>query len=306
MADVKPTADERDEIFDPEFLDRLRTMFLMLRERRKLRRVGNQQTPVSGVTREFKDHRPYVPGDDYRNLDWKLVARLDKLFVRLYEELQEFHVHVLIDNSQSMAVPYPEKRVIALRACAALAYLGLVNQHTVSLHSLGKQVSRELPPKKGQGSISQWLEHLAKMPFGGGGDIGRALSSYRPVGAGGKSIVIVVSDLLGENPMNVSDAIRKTQAWQAEKYFVQILSPEEREPDLQGDWKLEDVETGVVRRIWLTNRERDAYKKLFEEYRTDLQQACIEAQIPLVSWGTEEDFETKLGELLWKGNELGG
>ncbi len=101
-----------EAIFDADFLQRLRVMFFKLRNRKQLRRIGAQQTPTAGFTREFKDHRQYTPGDDYRSIDWRLMARLEKLFIRVYEQVQEFHVHVVVDRSQSMVDPYPEKRIL--------------------------------------------------------------------------------------------------------------------------------------------------------------------------------------------------
>src|SRR5215208_2474256 len=130
-----------EELFDPRFLGRLRALFFRLRKRRALRRKGVQTSPTAGFTREFKDRRHYTSGDDFRTIDWRVFARLERLFVRVFEEVQEFHVHVLIDCSGSMAEPYPEKRVAALRLAAALVFLGLASQHRVSLFSLTKKAT---------------------------------------------------------------------------------------------------------------------------------------------------------------------
>ena len=71
----------RDQLFDAAFLDRLRLLAIRLRKRRQLMRRGAQSTTASGFTREFKDYRHYAKGEDYRAIDWRLYARLDKLFV---------------------------------------------------------------------------------------------------------------------------------------------------------------------------------------------------------------------------------
>ena len=155
-----------EQLFDADFLDRLRTLFFKLRKRRRLQHKGVQSSPVSGFTREFKDHRHYSPGDDYRAIDWRLFARLDKTFIRVFEEVQEFHVHILLDRSQSMIEPCRPKGVLAMRLTVALAYLGLVNGHRVSLMTLADGVRRELPPLKGQGHIHDVLARLANLQFG--------------------------------------------------------------------------------------------------------------------------------------------
>ena len=120
-----PETLEREDLFDASFLDRLRVLALRLRKRRQLMRRGSQSTPATGFTREFKDYRHYTPREDYRAIDWRLYARLEKLFVRLYEETQELNLHILLDTSTSMAQPFPEKRRQALRFAVALAYLAL-------------------------------------------------------------------------------------------------------------------------------------------------------------------------------------
>ncbi|MBU6179422.1 MAG: DUF58 domain-containing protein, partial [Verrucomicrobia bacterium] len=81
MADPSPPT-RREDLFDADFLDRLRALFLRLRKRKQLRRKGLQATPATGFTREFKDFRHYTPRDDYRSIDWRLYARLDRLFIR--------------------------------------------------------------------------------------------------------------------------------------------------------------------------------------------------------------------------------
>ena len=95
---MSPDAD----LFDADFLGRLRTLFFKLRKRRQLAKKGLQSSPAAGITREFKDYRHYTPGDDFRTIDWRLYARLERMFIRIFEEVQEYHVHILVDRSGSM------------------------------------------------------------------------------------------------------------------------------------------------------------------------------------------------------------
>jgi len=160
-------SETEDEIFDAEFLDRLRALFLRLRKRKQLKRKGIQSTPASGFTREFKDYRNYTAMDDYRAIDWRLYARLDRLFIRLYEEIQEFHVHVVVDTSASMAEPFASKRTTALKLAVALSYMGLVGNHRVSLYEIGDHVGDPPPPLKGQGNLQRVLDFARGLEFGG-------------------------------------------------------------------------------------------------------------------------------------------
>ena len=165
----------RDDLFDAAFLDRLRLLALRLRKRRQLMRRGSQSTTATGFTREFKDYRHYTPGEDYRGIDWRLYARLDKLFVRLYEETQELNLHILVDTSGSMLSPFEEKRKQALRFAVALAYLGLSGQQRVSLYSMNDGIKVELPPLRGQGNIEKIIQAVLRFSFGGPDRLGEVL-----------------------------------------------------------------------------------------------------------------------------------
>lgn len=293
------------ELFDADFLENLRSLFFMLRKRRKLRRKGVQSTPTSGHTREFKDHRQYARGDDFRNIDWRLFARLDKLFVRIFEEVQEFHVHILIDHSASMSAAYPQKRLLALRLAVALAYLGLTGGHRVSVITLGGGVQQELPPMKGQGNIHKILRHLSRMEFGGQTDLVRELTLFRPQRTQ-RGIVFLLSDLFGRNPAESEEALRLPAHWPAETHVIHILAPEEIRPPFSGELLLEDAESGERRRVWLTRRDMELYEAAFTAYREGLERSCLSRQIDYLAWTTEQSFEEMFLALLSRGSALAG
>jgi uncharacterized protein (DUF58 family) len=294
-----------EPLFDANFLERLRTLFFKLRKRRNLKHKGVQTSPASGFTREFKDHRHYVPGDDYRSIDWRLFARLNKTFIRVFEEVQEFHVHILLDRSQSMVEPYPRKGVLALRLAVALAYLGLVNGHRVSLLTIGDSVRRELPPLKGQGHIHDVLARLSSLDFGGASDLGPALRQFRP-SRDRRGIVFVISDLLGREPETTDAALRQAVSWPAETHVIQILDPHEIEPDLEGEVRLVDVETGELRRVWLSRRELERYQQEFRAWLANLERVCMRNRLDYLSWSTDGAFDDLFLRLLSRGSSLAG
>ena len=229
-----------DELFDAKFLGRLRTLFFKLRKRRQLQKHGNHPTPAAGFTREFKDHRRYTPGDDFRAIDWRLFARLEKPFIRIFEEVQEFHVHILLDRSRSMLAPHAEKRVTALRTTVALAYLALVSQHRVSIHSLGEGLRRETQPLKGQGHIHVLLSQLPGLDFAGKTDLVGSLRQFRP-SRDRRGLVFIVSDLLGQAPEMAGEALLQATRWPAETHVIHVLHPQEMRPDFEGEIRLINV-----------------------------------------------------------------
>lgn len=304
MADADTTSSQ-DDLFDADFLDRLRALFLKLRKRKQLRRKGLQSTPATGFTREFKDFRHYTPKDDYRSIDWRLYARLDRLFVRLYEEIQEFHVHIVVDTSGSMIEPFPEKRLTSLKLAVALGYMGLVGHHRVSMYSLGERIADPLPPMKGQGSFQRVLDFARELKFGGLTDLNRSFQEFQP-GRRRYGIIFVISDLYGRDIGEAREAIRHVSAWPGEVHFIQIFHPWEEKPDVEGEIELLDVETQEHRRLWFTPRDRERYELNFQTFLTDLEASCQSRQIDYQRWRTDFPFDELFLDLLSRGSALAG
>jgi uncharacterized protein (DUF58 family) len=295
----------REDLFDATFLDRLRTLALRLRKRRALMKRGMQSTPATGFTREFKDYRHYTAKDDFRAIDWRLYARLEKLFVRLYEEVQELHVHIVVDTSGSMAQPFPDKKRQSLRFAVALAYLGLSGQHRVSLYSMNEGVKQELPPLRGQGNIEKFIQTVGKWRYGGFTDLEKCFSEFRP-SRQRYGIIFVISDFFGREVGTAVEAVNRAAGWPGETHFVQVIHPWEQRPDLDGEVELADVETGEKRRFWITRREVKLYTEMFDAFSENLNNACASRQIDFFRCASDEPFEDRFLTLLTRGSALAG
>ena len=294
---------KEEEIFDADFLDRLRAMALRLRKRKQLRKKGMQQTPASGFTREFKDFRSYTQKDDFRSIDWRLYARLDRLFIRLYEEIQEFHVHVVIDTSGSMREPFAEKRNTALKLAVALSYMGLIGHHRVSLYQFGEKVEDPLPPLKGQGSLQRVIDYARGLKFGGATDLDKCFREFQP-SRRRYGIIFLISDLYGKDVDEAKEAIHHASAWPGEVHFIQVNHPWEEKPDLDGEIELVDVETNEQRRLWFTPRDRKRYEERYQQFVTDIEDTCQSRQIDYQRWRTDYPFDELFLDLLSRGSAL--
>jgi uncharacterized protein (DUF58 family) len=300
-----PETLEREDLFDASFLDRLRVLALRLRKRRQLMRRGSQSTPATGFTREFKDYRHYTPREDYRAIDWRLYARLDKLFVRLYEETQELNLHILLDTSTSMAQPFPEKRRQALRFAVALAYLALSAQQRVSIYSMSDTVHQELPPLRGQGNIEKVIQAVSKLKFDGLTNMKRCFEEYRP-NKQRYGIIFVISDFFGHEIGSATEAVARVSAWPGENHFLQIIHPEERQPELEGELELAEVETGERRRFWLTKKDVQRYVETFDTFSENLARECASHRVDFLQISSNEAFEERFLDLLVRGSALAG
>src|SRR5438552_12698169 len=120
-------------LLTPELLRRLEQFQLLATRRAKSTSRGERRSRARGQSVEFADHRSYVPGDDFRYLDWNLYGRLDRLFLKLYEEERELPVRIFLDASESMTFGEPRKFDFARQVAAAVGYVALSGFDRVSV-----------------------------------------------------------------------------------------------------------------------------------------------------------------------------
>src|SRR4026209_2237840 len=120
-------------ILTPELLRRLEQFQLLAQRRAKSSARGERRSRARGQSVEFADYRNYVAGDDLRYLDWNLFGRLEKLFLKLYEEERELPVRIFLDGSESMNFGAPRKFDFARQVAAAIGYVALCGFDRVSI-----------------------------------------------------------------------------------------------------------------------------------------------------------------------------
>jgi Protein of unknown function DUF58 len=130
-SEVDPT------VFDEAFLRQLERLLLLMRAPVRGGLKGGRRSVKRGQSVEFADYRDYALGDDLRQLDWNVLARLEKLFVKLFIEEEDVTITILLDGSQSMASGHPDKLQFAKRAAAALGYIGLASEDKLAVSVLG-------------------------------------------------------------------------------------------------------------------------------------------------------------------------
>src|SRR4051794_41079903 len=154
-SDIDPT------IFDEVFLRQLERLLLLLRSPVRGGLKGGRRSVKRGQSVEFADYRDYALGDDLRQLDWNVFARLEKLFVKLFVEEEDVTITLLLDASASMASGTPEKLLFAKRAAAALGYIGLASEDRVAISALGGRSSRRQSSLRGSGRVFRLLADLS-------------------------------------------------------------------------------------------------------------------------------------------------
>lgn len=218
------------------FLSRLDALALRMRHAAGGGAGGLRRSKSLGSSVEFSDFREYVMGDDIRRVDWNAYARFDRLFVKLFMEEREQQVHLLLDASASMDFGKWEN---AKKLVETLAYLSLCGGDRVTVYALceGSPHTRPLQGRQSYPALSAFLEQLRP---------GGALAFEKTIGAlplsTGRGASVLVSDLLAED--GYERALKSLLYRRQEVSVLQIWSPQEWEPELEGTLELMDAETG--------------------------------------------------------------
>jgi uncharacterized protein (DUF58 family) len=161
--------------------------------------AGLHRSPFRGFSVEFTEHRAYQPGDELRYLDWRILARSDRLFVKQFEEETNLRAMILVDASRSMAWRgAPErltKRAYADRLAAALALILLRQRDATGLVTFDEEVRQVIPARVKAGQWSRFVRGLLDTPDGSGTAANAALQRLTALLAR-RGLVVLLSDLL--------------------------------------------------------------------------------------------------------------
>ncbi len=266
------------DLFDESFLRRLEALRLAFRHRAATEPEGSVLSRRRGQSLEFQEHRSYVPGDEFRHIDWNLAGRFDALFVKQFSREEGRLVCLVVDDSASMEFGAPSKLAAAARAAAALGVLALDGMATVRLFRT-RDGAAGSGPYRGEGTRGALLEALSRIAAGGSGSPARALRDVRRE-LGGPSTVILLSDLWDD--AGVEEAVRDLAGLRCDQAVLRFLAPEEIEPACAGKVSLVESETGRHHRLFVGEEERAAYRTLLAEDDARWKAACARHQVPFV------------------------
>lgn len=262
------------ELLDPQFMARLDGLDILSRRILAGKLAGERRSKRRGYSAEFAEHRQYAVGDDLRFLDWNVYARLDQLFVKLFLEEQDLTVELLLDVSGSTAETHPEKALAMRRIAAAIAYIALVNNNRVSVSTFSDGLGDRLSNLRGRSRLTDLAELLLAGPGQGGSDFDRACRQLAMVRTG-TGVVIVVSDMLFKDGYESGlGRLAAGPRGRSDLYVVQVLHPQEIEPELAGDLKLIDVEDGDAAEVTVNGSVLSYYRRALAGYCNELKQFC--------------------------------
>ncbi|MCS6901938.1 MAG: DUF58 domain-containing protein [Myxococcales bacterium] len=249
-----------NDLLDPTFLRELEVLRRHLEIRARSGAAGERLASRRGSSVEFQEHRPYVPGDDPRRIDWMAYARSGEPVIKLFRAEEDVVVRLLVDRSASMGFGEPSKLCIARRLAAAVGYLALARLERAQLIEAAPERTLVRPPVRGRASLPELLRSLGALEAQGAVDLTRAIDGT--VRQGGRpGLMVVCSDFFDGGP--VLGALGRARAAGHDVVLFQVVSPEEQAPMLEGDLLLEDAETGETVELTADADALEAYVRRF-------------------------------------------
>lgn len=252
------------ELLEPALAARLDGLDVLSRKVFAGKLQGERRSKRRGRSVEFDDYREYVPGDDLRHIDWNVFARLDRFFIKVFQEEEDLSLHLVIDASASMLAGVPAKLLCAARIAMALGYIGLVKNNRVMVSLISSTATdsdtaprtlRQLAPLRGRASTQRLAAFLidelfassaegqagAEMPAASArhaspaGAFAAACRTVAAGKAGGKGVMVLLSDLLIPGDGTYREGLKMLSASNTsgggfDVVVLQVLSPGELDP----------------------------------------------------------------------------
>lgn len=268
-----------------DFLEELDRFSFMVKKRVSTVYSGARRSLRQGRGIDIYDYREYYPGDDIKSVDWKLYARTERLYIRRFEEEKSLTTHILVDSSRSMDYGEPLKYEYASMIALGYAYLVTRENEKFALATYGAKLGETLCPGKGRRHLSRAVKLLESAKLAGETRFDSCAEAYSS-SIKTRSLVIAVSDFL-EPLQNLRNGVYKIAQKAHELILVQVLDPGEASlEEFKGDTKLMDMESGEVRRTYISPRFRREYRRLLEEHLHGLRKTSREVGAEFYSFKT--------------------
>src|SRR5713226_986883 len=304
-------------LLTPDLLRRLEQFQLLAARRAKSSAKGERCSRARGQSVEFADYRNYTHGDDFRYLDWNLYGRLERLFLKLYEEERELPVRIFLDASESMSFGEPRKFDFARQVAAAIGYVALCGFDRVSVVPFPNAErgalsaatdagipAAAMPPAesaargalrsvRGRRSAMQFFQNLGQLTARGPANLNQALRRGA-LEARQAGMAVVLSDFL--DPAGYESGLTALVGRGFQVDIVQILAPDELSPATYGDLRLVDSETGGQQEVTFGRYRMKAYQQTVQNFIQKLREFCQSRGINFFTASSA----TSLEELLLK------
>ncbi|MFT4343403.1 MAG: DUF58 domain-containing protein [Candidatus Woesearchaeota archaeon] len=257
-------------MIEPTFLNQISRFDLVMKKKVLTQYSGERKSENVGEGRIFNDYREYIPGDDFRQIDWKVYARTDKYYIKRFEEEKNLTLHVLLDASASMdfgskTTKYEYGAMIGL----GFAYLASRNNEKFEF-SVFSDKMEFIKAKRGKNALISIMDFLNTKKAQGKSHFQESLTSFKKR-LKSRSMIVILSDFL----FNAEELEQTLQLFRKSEVFViQVLDPEELKFSMAGDFLLKDSEEGNIIRTFISNRLRSVYRTKLDTHNARIKNVC--------------------------------
>jgi len=297
IAKPRAKAPEKEGIsafLNPAEMHKLGRLVLLSRYTVEGNLAGAHRSPLRGPSSEFADHKSYGQGDDPKHIDWRVLARTDKYFIKRYEDETNLRVYIALDRSASMAYSSDGKVTKFQFAChlaAALGYVIVKARDSVGLFLHAEKVDVRMDAGNSFQHLNNMLKHVQSHPPDPNGGTGIAQTLHEiAASVRRRALVIVISDLLGDEAA-VIKALAHLRKQRHDVIVFQTLDPAEIDISFKKACELHDLETGE--RLSVNPRGlADEYRKVFGAFLEQYQKGCAGMNIDYRLVRTDQALES--------------
>ncbi|MCP4728024.1 MAG: DUF58 domain-containing protein [bacterium] len=290
-------------ILKPETLSKLSNLELRARLVVEGFITGLHKSPYHGFSVEFAEHRQYMPGDELKHIDWKVLGKTGKYFVKQYEEETNLKSYILVDASGSMQYTSGKitKMTYASYLAGALSYLMLKQRDAVGLAVFSDKIRKYIPPRSVQSYLVRILTELENIEPTGVTNVSPAFHALAEK-LKRKGLVIIISDLF-DDPEKILLGLKHFRHNNHEVLLFHVLDPMELSFAFKSEAIFKDIETDeeINTNPWHIRRE---YRQQVSEMLDFYKRVCMENTIDYVLLNTSKDLDKALTEYLVKRKKL--
>ena len=266
--------------------------------------VGLHKSPYHGFSIEFSEHRPYTFGDEIKFIDWKLLAKTDKLYIKQFEEETNLKSYILFDKSSSMKYGSEDltKFEYAKTICACLSYLMIKQQDAVGLTTFDKKIDISIPPKSKVSHLNYLLQTLDNTKINGETKISYVLHSLAE-SIKKRGLVILISDLIDDQE-DVLEGLRHFRYKGHEVILFHIIDRKEKEFNFNSPVNFIDLENNDMIKTDPRQIKAD-YKQAFVEFCENYKKECSKNSIDYIPINTSDSIDKTLIQYFIKRSKLG-
>lgn len=281
--------------FDKQFVRRCECLHQAARQHWGNRMLGRDvQTRLAGGT-AVTGYTDYTSGDDYRYVDWNRCARLDELLSKQFQGSEHEHVYLLLDCSASMQVGHKFDR--ALQLTAALAYMSLANQDSVTVTAFADGITSSSLTFRGRRQahqLKQYLDGLSCHDAATNTRSSLAAFAQQPQCPG---LAIVLSDFL-EDSQGFRHGIDALRMRHYHPYLVQLTARDDAEPSRTGGTRFIDLESNTALRMKLTETDLENYRIVYRQFCDELRAYSNRYSVGLIQARAEQPFEQTIQKMI--------